>query len=371
MNKKLLIAAMGATLVAGPMLAAQADTVVYGHFHESMDNYDNGGAAAARTTIVPAATIPAVTDTSNGLLNSNSSRFGIKGNEDLGGGLKAIYQVESGVFNADDGSSGFGNTLRNTYMGFAGSSWGSVKFGRHDTPVKDMSRKIDAFNEEIGDLRVGIGYARFDNRASNMVRYDSPSFSGIQAAVLYSTSEANTDVSPSAAPTTGITSGNVTWSQGPIYLGLGYEVHNYHNSNLKEESDMRLVGMFNITPEFYVAAIYDKVSNLLGLDGIDGSTWGIGAGFKMANNLFKAQYAKVDSVDTANPDDGATVWAIGVDHNFSKTTKVYLDYAKADNDVGQNVNVSSSYAGHGTSSVPAVGAGKSPSAVSLGMVVNF
>lgn len=362
MNKKLLIAAVGAALVAGPMLAAQADTVVYGHFHESMDNYDNGGTAAAITA--NGSTIAAAKDTSNGLLNSNSSRFGIKGNEDLGGGLKAIYQVESGAFNADDGAGGFGGTLRNTFMGFSGSSWGSVKFGRHDAPVKDLSRKIDAFNEEIGDMRIGVGYARFDNRVSNMVRYDSPSFGGIQAAVLYGTAELNTETST--------TSGNVTWSQGPIYLGLGYEVHKGHDSNVKDESDTRLAGMFNVTPEFYLAAMYDKVSNILGNDNIDGSTWAIGGGFKMANNLFKAQYLKVDATDNASPDNGATGWAIGVDHNFSKTTKVYLDYAKVDNDDAQNVNISSSYAGHGaTAGVPAVGAGKSPSGYSLGMVVNF
>jgi hypothetical protein len=57
MKKKLLIAAVGAALVAGPMLAAQAETVVYGHFHESMDSYDYGCDGAAEAT--------------NGVLNSN------------------------------------------------------------------------------------------------------------------------------------------------------------------------------------------------------------------------------------------------------------------------------------------------------------
>jgi predicted porin len=298
------------------------------------------------------------------LLNSNSSRFGIKGNEDLGSGLKAIYQIETGIFNADDGSNGLSNTLRNTYMGFAGSSWGSVKFGRHDAPVKDMSRKIDMFNEEIGDMRIGVGYARFDNRVSNMVRYDSPSFSGVQAALQYGASEVNSD--------TTITSGNVTWSPGPLYLGLGYEVHMAHSSALKDESDIRLAGMWNITPEFYLALMYDQVSNILFNDNIDGKTWALGGGFKMANNLFKLQYLQVDATDNANPDNGAKGWAVGVDHNFSKTTKVYFDYAKVDNDPAQNVNVSSAYAGHGaTAGVPTVGAGQSPTGFSLGMVVNF
>jgi predicted porin len=350
MKKKLLMAAVGAALVAGPMLAAQAETVVYGHFHESMDSYDNGGdgVGAAETT--------------NGVLNSNSSRFGIKGNEDLGGGLKAIYQVESGAFNADDGSGGFGGQLRNTFMGLAGG-WGSVKFGRHDTPVKDMSRKIDMFNEEIGDMRVAVGYARFDNRISNMVRYDSPSFGGIQAAVQYGASEVNTD--------TTTTSANVTWSGGPIYAGLGYETHMAHSSALEDESDIRLAGMFNITDAFYVAAMYDQVSNVAFVDNNDGATWAIGGGFKFANNLFKLQYGQADATDEATVDNGATIWAIGFDHYFSKTTKVYLDYAQADNDNGQNINVSSGYAGHGAGGVPAVALGQSPKAVSLGMVINF
>ncbi len=352
MNKKLLIAAVGAALVAGPMLAAQADTTVYGHFHESMDHYDNGGT------------------TEKGLLNSNSSRFGIKGNEDLGSGLKAIYQVESGIFNADDGSGGstgaqlgLGGQLRNTYLGFAGSSWGSVKFGRHDTPVKDMSRAIDAFNEEIGDMRTYVGNSTFDNRVSNMVRYDSPSFSGVQFGLLYGASEVNTDVRT--------TSGSVTWTQGPIYLGLGYETQKAHSSALKDANDIRLAGKFNVTNEFYIDALYDKMKDLNGTSGNDSKAWSLGAGYKMANNLFKLQYAKADKTDKATTADGAKAWVVGVDHNFSKTTKVYFDYAKATNDAGSTRNISSSYGGHGVTAVPAVAAGKDPKGYSLGMVLNF
>ena len=374
MNKKLLIAAVGAALVAGPMMAAQAAPTVYGHFHMSLDRYDNGGTAAAVAANAGNGAIAAASSTEVGLLNSNSTRFGIKGDEDLGGGLKAIYQVESGAFNADDGSAGLGGTLRNTYMGFAGSSWGSVKFGRHDAPVKDFSRKIDAFNEEIGDMRIAVGAAAFDNRISNMVRYDSPSFAGVQFALQYGAAEAT------ANPRN--TSGSVTWSQGPIYLGLGYEIHKAHlNSTDKDVSDMRLVGKFDVTSDLYIAALYDNLSNLgttptnsiagIGVDGNDSKAWALGAGFKMANNLFKAQYAKLDKSDKATTENGAKGWVVGVDHNFSKTTKVYFDYAKVDNDDGQNANISSSYAGHGATSVPAVGAGTSPKGYSLGMVTNF
>lgn len=361
MNKKLLIAAVGAALVAGPMMAVQAAPTVYGHFHESLDRYDNGGnTTGTRSTEV-------------GLLNSNSSRFGIKGDEDLGGGLKAIYQIESGAFNADDGSAGLGGTLRNTYMGFAGSSWGSVKFGRHDAPTKDLSRKLDAFNEEYGDMRVLVGNAAFDNRISNMVRYDSPSFAGVQFALQYGAAEVN------GSPRN--TSGNVTWSAGPLYLGLGYEVHKAQNSTAKDVTDMRLAGKFDVTDAFYISALYDTMTDLgtssansiagIGLDGNDGKAWSVGAGFKMANNLFKLQYTKADKTDKSATDNGAKLWVVGVDHNFSKTTKVYFDYAKATNGAGATNNISSSYAGHGVTSVPTVGAGKSPKGFSLGTIINF
>lgn len=361
MNKKLLIAAVGAALVAGPMLAAQAATTVYGHFHESLDRYDNGGGTPS---------------TERGLLNSNATRFGIKGDEDLGGGLKSIYQVESGVFEADagkntgtgTGSTGFGGQLRNTYLGFADSSWGSVKLGRHDTPVKDISRKLDRFNEEIGDMRVVVGNQIFDARINNMVRYDSPSFSGVKFALLYGTPEVKTEKRT--------TSGSATWSQGPLYLALGYETNKFSSSTLKDEKDLRLAGQYDITNDLYVFALYDKMSDLSGTSGNDGKAWSLGAGYKMANNLLKFQYSKADKTDKAtavgtSTDDSSKLWVVGVDHNFSKTTKVYVDYAKATNGGAATRNVSSRYAGHGDDNVPTPSAGKSPKALSLGTIINF
>ena len=357
MNKKLLIAAVGAALVAGPMMAAQAAPTVYGSFHMSLDRYDVDSSASATTE--------------RGLLNSNSSRFGIKGDEDLGGGLKSIYQVEGGVFNADDGTggtagtNGFGAQLRNTYLGFSGSSWGMVKFGRHDTPVKDLGRAVDLFNEQIGDARNVIGnLGVFDARVSNMVRYDSPDFSGIKFALQYGT--------PEATGSTRYTSGNGTWTSGPIMLGLGYEKHSFGSSALKDENDIRLVGKFTIG-DLSLAALYETMNDLAGVSSADRKAWGLGAGFKLANNLLKAQYYNTDKVDGQATENGGTIWALGVDHSFSKTTMVYANYATASNDGGTTAfNVSSSSGGHGTTNQPLVGkAGGDSTAYSLGTIIKF
>ena len=74
MNKKLIMAAIGAALAAGPMMAAQAAPTVYGHMHMSLDSYDNGGSGFTYNS-AGALTTP-VGDTSRGLLNSNSSHQG-------------------------------------------------------------------------------------------------------------------------------------------------------------------------------------------------------------------------------------------------------------------------------------------------------
>src|SRR3990167_6336854 len=110
MKKKLLMAAVGAALVVGPMVAANAAATLYGRFHLSMDRQDNGGDPAIE----------------QGLISSNTSRFGIKGDEDLGGGLKSIYQMETS-FTADEGGGSLAG--RNTFVGLAGEM-GTVKIGR-------------------------------------------------------------------------------------------------------------------------------------------------------------------------------------------------------------------------------------------------
>src|SRR6266566_9896495 len=111
MNKKLLTAIVGAALVAGPAVAS-AGATVYGNVHASFDNADNGGDATGGTTDLPSGTkIPTAgtntatgTKTKRSYVSSNDSYFGVKGDEDLGGGFKAIYQIQS-VFSLSTGLS--------------------------------------------------------------------------------------------------------------------------------------------------------------------------------------------------------------------------------------------------------------------------
>ena len=119
MNKKLIAAAIGAAVVAAP--AAFAEATVYGKIHTDVRMNDSS-----------------VPNSDNYTVNSNASRLGFKGSEDLGNGLKAIYQIEM-QFNSDGGTAQVGtagfSAQRNTFVGLSGD-WGTAVVGKHDTPAK-------------------------------------------------------------------------------------------------------------------------------------------------------------------------------------------------------------------------------------------
>lgn len=356
MKKKLLMAAVGAALVAGPMLAAHADTTVYGHFHMSFDNLDNANAKY-------------------GYVASNSSRFGLKGAEDLGGGLKAIYQMESGAFAADTGSNGLGNTLRNTFMGFSGN-WGTVKVGRHDTPFKDLGRKLDNFNEEVGDMRNILSGSSssasiYDARVSNMIRYESPNMSGLTVNALHTS---NNGTEGPGGTGKAVNSLGANYNAGPLFVGAAWQKDSFNKGGAvtkEHDSAWRLAGSYNMDA-LMVGLIYQRLQDILGED-LKQNAWGLAASYKMANNLIKFQYLTADDFkgSAGGTDTGGNLWALGVDHMFSKSTLVYVNYAQAKNDNNTAMySVVSGNAGHGEDLLP-VADGKKVKGITAGMILNF
>ncbi|MHB1142132.1 MAG: porin [Sulfuricaulis sp.] len=354
MKKKLLMAAVGAALVAGPMVAAHAaGATLYGHMHMSMDRFDNDV-------------------NEEGFMANNSSRFGIKGDEDLGGGLKAIYQVESGVFAADEGTGGFGGALRNTFVGFSGG-WGAVKLGRHDTPYKDLGRKLDNFNEQVGDMRNLIGDGTnayvttgnsFDQRVSNMIRYESPNFSGLNAVVQH-TSNNGSDLAGNAFNKDN--SLGVNWSAGPLFLGAAWNERGNTGSN-NDSTGMRLAGSYTFN-NIMLGLLWESLSDIGGTSGHDRDAMGLVAAMTMGNNKFKFHWLDADKYDDV-ADTGADMWAIGVDHMFSKTALVYLNYASVGNDSAASAQPASGNAGHGDNLATTV-VGSDNTVFSAGYILKF
>lgn len=388
MNKKLLALAVAGAFAAP--VAAMADTgnvTVYGQANASYDIVDTKDGVTTRNGTT------AVKGERANRINDNASRLGFKGTEDLGNGLSAVFQMEASI-NLDDGTGGTFN--RNSFVGLSGKSWGTALLGRHDTPYKISTRRLDQFAETIGDNRSimggGLGAsaaAAFDGRQSNVVAYISPSFSGFSAAAAY--------VAGAETPANGDKKGNA-WSlagmydNGPLYATLAYERHNFGTAGSgtmgpagtllgdKSEKAWKVGAGYNFGA-FDVSAAYEKTSDDFGNNVLTcgtGSTssdcaghkaWFLGGKYTFGSNAVKLQYATAGDLGNVST-SGAKQWSVGLDHNFSKRTRVYAMYTKMDNDNG--VAYSLTNGGNGTAgNVTPSGFGADPTAWSFGVKHSF
>lgn len=109
------------------------------------------------------------------------SFIGFKGSEDLGEGLKAVWQLEQDVSVAGGGATRWGN--RESFVGLAGE-FGTLRAGRVANQFDDASKAIDPWDSNnVVASQLGI-FKRHDDMPVS-VRYDSPEFSGFSGSVQF------------------------------------------------------------------------------------------------------------------------------------------------------------------------------------------
>ena len=175
---KKLIAIAIATLPA----AAMADVVLYGKLAAEVGYNKTLGdsfAMAPNGDLKGGMTVNMV----------DTSRIGFKGSEDLGNGLKAIWQVEQGL-SFDDNSTGNRFATRDSFIGVEGG-FGKVRVGRLSTYQNSDMEQVDPwmYGSAKGSVN-GLGiFTRTDGRVNNAIRYDSPNFGGFTVSALYGADE--------------------------------------------------------------------------------------------------------------------------------------------------------------------------------------
>jgi len=156
------------------------------------------------------------------------SRWGLRGSQDLGNGLKAIFTLESGfdvnTGRFEQGGSEFG---RQAYVGLAGD-FGALTIGRQYDSVVDFVAPLAALNRGLGDFGAHPGdLDNFDNsaRINNSIKYTSTDYNGLTFGGLYS-----------LGGVPGHNAQNQVWSLGAGYangpLALGVAYLNAKNPNL-------------------------------------------------------------------------------------------------------------------------------------------
>src|ERR1700761_2827412 len=152
--------------------------------------------------------------------NLSGTRWGIKGAEDLGSGLKAIFQLENG-FDPSTGKLGQGNRIfgRQAFVGLASDTYGTVTLGRQYDPLIDLVQGITEDNYFGSAFATAGDVDNYDNsfRVSNAVKYASPVWSGLQFETMYAFG--GTAGSTGAQQSYAVAA---AYNRGPLSLAAGY-----------------------------------------------------------------------------------------------------------------------------------------------------
>ncbi len=320
-----------------------------------------------------------------------SSRLGVRGTEDLGGGLKANFHLE-GALSPDTGlgaSSGGFNFQRRSVVGLEGA-FGSVVAGRDYTPLFGVSGVVDPFVTN----GVGSSYNLLNNvittgttnsttastfrtrqtasatganaaatvfegtvwgdpsaiRMSNAIGYTSPGFSGFSVAAMYSFGNENTNFARDAGTGASV---RLTYAQGPLVVSLA-------NQAVKGG----ITGAAAVTAPFtpapavipnddqkwttnFLGASYDfgilklsagyKTDKLSGDASLDRRLKGgiVGLTAPVGPVVLRASYVERRIGDDKIGNQGA----IGVSYDLSKRTALYANYAELHNEPGYGMSV--------------------------------
>jgi len=344
MQKKIIALAVAAAFTVPVMSYAAAD--VYGIAHVSIDIADNGAEATGTKS------------SSANQLNSNRSRVGLKGSEDLGNGLSAMWQME-GTVGMDAG--GF-SMNRNTFVGLSSADMGTLVLGRHDTPYKISTRKLDVFKDTAADNRDSGMLSGHDARLNNVIAYISPDFSGLTVAVAstFDAENATTSTAPNADKKAQVISLAGMYSRDNIYATLAYQgikagsgTTTTGQSNipgtmaLDDESNALKFGggytMDQFTVNAFIESLTDKTVAAPATE-TTGTNVYLGATFAVSETdavkLAYTQRGEATTTTSGAPDTkvkkGSQI-SIGYDHDMSKNTRVYALYSAVTDDAGVGV----------------------------------
>jgi predicted porin len=255
-------------------------------------------------------------------LVSNSSRLGLKGQLEMQDGLVGLYQIEYQIDPVDGhardevkGENGEIEvtdstfTQRNSYVGLKGS-FGTLKLGKHDTPLKKASLKVDLFNDLKGDIK---NITDGENRITSFLGYDSPVFGG----------GVSISVSLSKGKDDGVIGTDLDGEFGTnLSASLKYDIEVIQFVIATEKAsikgfDHNRLGMMIPAGPVTIGLIHTTTESTIGNSvDYDATTISIAGKVADGNGRVKFQYG------TSDKSAGLTQTQIGYDHKLFKNFKI-------------------------------------------------
>ncbi len=263
----------------------------------------------------------------------SGTRIGFKGTEDLGGGLKGLFVLETGIA-ADRGGFNQGGLAfgRQTFVGVQGN-FGTVSLGRQYTPYfLTLAGVADPFAAGLAgaaqNLMLAPGSSRPNQgvRMDNTAKYTTPLFSGLSGEVAYGFGEV-----PGSNSDGRVASASLTYKVKPLALGLAYYRANTVPS-LTVARDATSSVMLAANWDFGVAKLHAAYADSDEFAGRKTRDFLIGASLPFGPHTVMVSYINKDDRSALNRD--ANQAAIGYTYALSKRTNLYAAYARIDNKRG-------------------------------------
>ena len=325
MNKNLIALAVAGACVAPAAIAQTANPVtLYGRVHATFEVVEATGGASGTAEVVR-----------RNRVNDQASLLGVRGTEDLGGGLSAFFQLEP-AFKPDQNDSTFAG--RNSGVGVQGG-WGSLLLGRWDTPFKVVTGSIDPFGDvTLGGLSAAMqgrglpgasAGSQFDRRDQNVVQYWSPAWAGFAVRASYSVNEGRT-----ATANPQRWSGSISYTGGPLFLAIASDElkdNPYTGAALlKKQTGDALMGNFTFGP-IKVGALYE---NFKRTGYTKQKAWMGNIVWTLGNNqlIYQYQQSKDGQLSgSALAQPKCDVNSVAYQYNFSRRTFFLAQYTKVEN----------------------------------------
>jgi predicted porin len=318
-------------LLSSPAWAQDAAVQVYGRLNLGLEDVRqrDGAADGVRAT----------------RLSNYRSVLGLRGSEDLGGGLHVIFQIEGSV-SPDTGSGSVAS--RDTRLGLAGR-WGTLFGGNWTTPYTSATAALDPFYPTTAGYMsiMGNGSASsadntsdktaFDRRQQNSLHYWSPVWHGWSLRLAHGFNEER----PADGARPALTSGAVIFEHEKLYASAAYERHrDYQGPNLDDHA-AKLAAAYQ-AGRTRVAAIAEKVHYETATGHLDRTAYYVSVTrqiglHRVQLGVAKANDGRGDAKERlgfirTGPDTGAVHATIGYDYALSKRSSVFAFYTRLRND---------------------------------------
>jgi predicted porin len=302
---------LAAAVAAGSGALAQSSVTLFGIVDVGVRQLDNGGVRQSQLA-------------NDGL---SASRLGVRGVEDLGGGLSAGFWLESQV-RADTGlpnDSRFWH--RRSTVSLISKSLGEVRLGRDLLPTWTAVGDFDVFGQNgIGDATTTyavLGGIDTRSRADNLMAYYLPAMGGLYGQLSVAAGEGR--------PGRKYTGGRIGWRSGPVDVTAAYSL----TEVTTDDVDLIVVAGSYDFGVVRLAGVYQEASYIDDTD----THYTIGASMPFGQAVLRASYTHTDGSGPVIGNRDADRFALGGIYNLSRRTALYATYAMIDNEGTANFTV--------------------------------